>query len=199
MTELVVATQNQGKMREIRDLLKEFDLKITSIADYPDAPEIIEDGETFADNAVKKAVALARHTGKLAMGEDSGLEVTALDNRPGVYSARFAGEEATDETNNAKLLELLKDVPASRRQARYRCCAALVQGDKTLTMVEGSCSGLITTEARGTNGFGYDPLFLIEEHDKTFGELDLSVKAQMSHRARAMDKVKAFLTSYLNR
>jgi len=197
MRELLVATKNQGKLREIRELLKDFDLKVTSISDYPDCPEIVEDGKTFTANAVKKARIIGKYTGKLTLGEDSGLQVKALGNKPGIYSARFSGPSATDKKNNEKLLSSLKKVPQSKRQARYRCFAALSDGDKLIGVVDGSCGGLIIDKRRGTNGFGYDPLFLIPRYKKTFGELDPSVKAKISHRARALKKLKILIAKYL--
>ena len=199
MIELVIATKNKGKLREIRELLKDFDLKITSLAEYPGAPVVEEDGRTFAQNALKKAATIAIYTGKLTLGEDSGLQVKALKNAPGIYSARFSGENATDKKNNAKLLRSLKSVPAEKRQARYRCCAALVDAKGIIDVVSGSCSGIIAERARGKNGFGYDPYFLIEKYGKTFGELDPSIKAKISHRARALRKIKKVLEKYLER
>ncbi|HBR14235.1 MAG TPA: non-canonical purine NTP pyrophosphatase [Candidatus Omnitrophica bacterium] len=197
-TELVVATKNKGKLREIKDLLKGFNIVITSLADYPDAPQIEEDGKTFRQNAVKKAVIVARYTKKLTLGEDSGIEVKALGNQPGIYSARFSGETATDKKNNLKLLRCLRGVPMEKRQARYRCFAALADKNGVVVdVVSGSCSGLITLRSRGHNGFGYDPLFFIPRFHKTFGELDPSIKAGISHRARALKKVKIFLQKYL--
>jgi len=196
MKELVVATTNQGKIREIRGLLADLNIRVSCLADYPDAPEIIEDGDTFQANALKKAVTIAAMTGKLTMGEDSGLEVEALDNAPGIYSARFSGEGATDQKNNEKLLQELKGVPDEKRGARYRSCIALVNGNETIAIVEGDCCGVITTEARGTNGFGYDPYFLIPEYQKTFGELDPSIKAAISHRSKALKQVKQTLADH---
>ena len=193
MIELLVATRNRGKMLEIKDLLKDLPFKVTSLEDYPDMPEIVEDGKTFAQNALKKAVTIAMYTKKLTLGEDSGLEVKALKNAPGVYSARFSGEGATDKKNNSKLLKSLKGVPLKKRQARYRCFAALVDGDKIIDVVSGRCEGLIALSSKGKNGFGYDPLFLIPKYGKTFGELDLSIKAKMSHRAKALKKVRKIL------
>lgn len=193
MKELLVATRNQGKLKEIKGLFRDFSLKITSLLDYPDVPDIEEDGRSFAENALKKAQGAAMYTGKLVLGEDSGLDVQALDNQPGVYSSRFAGEAATDEENNRKLLRLMRGVPASRRQARYCCVAALVDAQKIIGVVRGTCEGVIATHARGSNGFGYDPLFLIPSLNKTFGELPLSVKSQMSHRARALRKIEKIL------
>ncbi len=204
MHELIIATTNQGKLREIRELLKDFNLRITSLSDYPDAPKVEEDGTSFAQNALKKAATIALYTGKLTLGEDSGLEVKALGNKPGIYSARFAGANATDKKNNAKLLRVLRGVPLKKRQARYRCFAALVDGrvgpatrDKgVIDVVNGSCAGLIALRGRGKNGFGYDPLFFLSKYNKTFGELDPSIKAKISHRARALAKVKKILKEY---
>lgn len=197
MLELLVATGNQGKLREIKELLKEFDINVTSLKDYPDLPKIEEDGKTFAANAIKKAVTIAMYTKKLTLGEDSGLEVKALNNRPGIHTARFSGENATDEKNNAKLLKMLQKVPLKKRQARYRCFASLADGGKIVALVSGSCSGLIALKRKGTNGFGYDPLFYIPRYKKTFGELDSTIKSKMSHRALAFKKVKKVLRDYL--
>ena len=205
MQELIIATTNPGKLREIRELLKDLDVKITSLSDYPDAPKIEEDGKNFAQNALKKAATIALYTGKLTLGEDSGLEVKALGNKPGIYSSRFSGEKATDRKNNVKLLRLLRDVPLKKRQARYRCFAALVdgqprqrRGQRVIDVVSGSCAGVIALKGKGNNGFGYDPLFFIPRYHKTFGELDPAVKAKISHRARAFRKVRKVLEEYLN-
>lgn len=196
MNELLVATRNKGKMREIRELLKDLKLTITSLDDFPDMPEIVEDGATFEANAIKKALTIAQHTGKLTMGEDSGLEVAALDNRPGIYSARFAGEKATDEANNQKLLTELKAVPMPKRQARYRCCVALANPKEVIAVVDGSCAGLIATEPSGQNGFGYDPLFFLPQYNQTFGTLDPAIKSKISHRAEALRKFRDIVKSF---
>jgi XTP/dITP diphosphohydrolase len=197
LTELIIATTNKGKLKEIKELLSEFDLKITSLADYPDAPEIIEDGRTFSQNALKKAATIAIYTGKLTLGEDSGLEVKALGNQPGIFSARFSGPQATDKKNNLKLQRSLRDVPLKKRQARYRCCAALVDGKGIIDVVSGQCSGLIALRPKGKNGFGYDPLFFLPRYHGTFGELDPSIKTKISHRSRALKKIKISLQQYL--
>src|SRR3989338_10199544 len=197
MTELIIATTNQGKLLEIRELLSAMDLKITSLADYPDAPRIEEDGKTFSQNALKKAAIIALYTGKLTVGEDSGLEVKALGGRPGIYSARFAGPGATDKKNNLKLLRSLRGVPLSKRRARYRCCAALVDGRGIIDVVSGQCAGLIALRPKGANGFGYDPLFFLPRYTKTFGELNPAVKGKISHRSRALRKIKKSLQQYL--
>lgn len=197
MKELLVATTNLGKLREIRELLKDFDIKVTSYAEYPNCPEVVEDGKTFRANAIKKAQTIGKFTGKLVLGEDSGLEVKALGNRPGIYSARFSGPQATDEKNNSKLLRMLKGVPPAKRGARYRCLAALCEGEKLVGVVDGSVSGRIAEKLYGTNGFGYDPMFYIPRYKKTFGELDPAIKAKISHRAKALKKLKILLSKYL--
>ena len=193
MRELIVATRNKGKLREIKELLADMDFKIISLDEMKNMPEIIEDGKIFKDNAIKKALTIARHTQKLTLGEDSGLEVTALGNQPGVYSARFSGKNADDRKNNAKLLRMLRGVSVKKRQACYRCFAALADEHGVVGVVDGSCRGVITTRAKGKNGFGYDPLFLIPRFKKTFGQLPSKVKAKMSHRAKALKKIKKFL------
>jgi len=197
MKELIVATKNKGKLTEIKEFLKEFDIKITSLCDYPKHPEIIEDGKTFRSNAIKKAITIAKYTNKLVMGEDSGLEVKALDNKPGIFSARFSGRGADDKKNNAKLLRMLRGIPAKKRQARYRCLAALADQRGLIAVVSGTCSGLIAERSSGSNGFGYDPLFLVPGYNKTFGKLDPKIKSKISHRFKALKKVKKILKKYL--
>lgn len=197
MKELLIATRNKGKIRELADLLKPLGIRVLSLHDLSEAPEIIEDGVTFRANAAKKAVTLAVLTGKPVMGEDSGLEVDALKGCPGVYSARYAGADATDEKNNDKLLQELSTVPFEQRTARYRSAIALADKDGLVDVVEGACGGLIATERRGNNGFGYDPLFWVPSYQQTFGELPLSVKQGISHRAEAFGKFRKLLEKYL--
>lgn len=199
MKELLVATRNAGKIREIKLLLKEYPIKVTSLLDHPDMPVIEEDGVTFEENASKKALTIAKHTGRIVMGEDSGLEVRALGGRPGVYSARYAGENATDDDNNTKLLEELKGVPMSRRDACYRSFIALADPHKIIGIVDGSCHGFIAEGPKGTNGFGYDPLFLFPKYQKTFGQLNPAIKNEHSHRAWALKKFKLEFGDYLKR
>ena len=197
MRTLIVATKNKGKLKEIQELLKDLPLKITSLTDYKNLPEIIEDGKTFRANALKKALTISRVKKTLVLGEDSGIEVKALGNRPGVRSARYSDPDATDEKNNRKMLAELKGITMGKRQARYRCVAALTDGDKIVAVVSGSCEGLIAEKPMGKNGFGYDPLFFIPKYNKTFGQLDPSIKKQMSHRAKAMAKIKEVLEERL--
>jgi XTP/dITP diphosphohydrolase len=190
MAEIVIATRNRKKLGEIADLLAAYGVGVVSVAEFPDVPETVEDGSTFAENAAKKAAEVARHLGRWAVGEDSGLCVDALGGRPGVYSARFAGESATDAENNAKLQEELTRVAESQRRAQYVCSVAVSDpAGQVRLAAEASCRGRITLEPRGTNGFGYDPYFLLPEYHRTFGELPLVVKRHLSHRARAFERL----------
>jgi XTP/dITP diphosphohydrolase len=197
--ELLVATRNKKKLGEIRELLKGLKIKVTSLADYKDMPKIEEDGVTFEQNAIKKAVTIAMFTRKLVLGEDSGLEVAALKNLPGVFSSRFSGPQATDKKNNLKLLRLLRGVPLKKRKARYRSCVALCDGKKLIYVGSGSCQGLIGFKSKGNFGFGYDPLFIIPKYHKTFGQLGGAVKHSMSHRWRALKKIQPVISRYLQR
>lgn len=193
LNELVLATRNPGKVREMAALLADLGVTVRSLSDVPGAPEVEEDGRTFAENAVKKAETIARFTGLPALADDLGLEVDALGGAPGVFSARYAGEGASDAANNAKLLAALAGVPAERRTARYRCVLALaVPGMPTVT-VEGVCEGRIAEQPRGTGGFGYDPLFYLPGRGKTMAELRPEEKNAISHRGQALRRLKALL------
>ena len=195
--ELLIATRNKKKLQEIKELLCNLPLKVTSLDDYPGMPDIIEDGRTFDQNAVIKAATGAQFTKKLVLGEDSGLEVKALKNKPGVYSARYSGSGATDKNNNLKLLRELRGVPLKKRRARYRCSVALADAKGLIGVVSGACPGLIGFQSRGHSGFGYDPLFIIEKYGKTFAELGLEVKHKMSHRYKALKKARRLMELYL--
>jgi len=197
--ELLVATKNVKKLSEIRELLRGLPVKLTSLADYPLAPRVIENGSTFAENAKKKALKIAAFSGKPTIGEDSGLCVDALDGAPGVRSARFSGSGKDDEANNRKLLRLLKDVRPSGRGAGYVCAVAIVDKDGLLAVVEGACRGRIALRPAGKSGFGYDPLFLIPRYAKTFAELGEKVKHTMSHRYRALKKAAPVLRRYIEK
>jgi len=191
--ELVIATQNKKKLEEINHMLKGLGFKITSLAQYKNLPEIIEDGRTFKDNAIKKAVVIAKHLNKLTLGEDSGLEVKPLDNRPGVFSSRYSGRDATDKKNNKLILKELGKLALKKRKARYVCSVAISDGKKVIFHAEGYCNGLIDFKEKGKAGFGYDPLFLIPKYKKTFGELGEEIKHKMSHRYKAFRKVRKFI------
>lgn len=186
-TELLLASRNRKKVAELQALLAPLQVRVRSVDEFPELPEVEEDGTTFAENAAKKAVEIASRTRCWTLGEDSGLEVDALGGAPGVYSARYSGPGATDASNNAKLVEALAGLPAPRRGARYVCHVAVAdpQGEVRLHL-ERTCRGRIVDQPRGSNGFGYDPYFLIPEYHRTFGELSPLVKRQLSHRARAL-------------
>ncbi|MGQ9513426.1 XTP/dITP diphosphatase [Thermodesulfitimonas sp.] len=198
MKRIVVATTNQGKLREIEEILAPLGLSVISLAAYPGFPEIEEDGATFEENAVKKARLTAAFTGETALADDSGLEVDYLGGAPGVRSARFAGEPKNDAANNAKLLRLLAGVPWEKRTARFRCVIAVATPEGQVATAEGTCEGFILAEPRGTGGFGYDPLFYFPEYGKTFAELSPEEKNRVSHRARALAKVEELL-AYLQK
>ena len=184
---LVLGTTNAGKQQELTALLQPFHIECRSLADFPSAVRVKETGATFAENAALKAVQQARALNHWVLAEDSGLVVEALDGAPGVYSARFAGPEASDDENNALLIERLTDIPSSRRLAYYACHATLAAPDGTVKAIaEGRCYGRITKSAHGKEGFGYDPYFIIPEYHQTFGELSPAVKGLISHRGRAI-------------
>jgi XTP/dITP diphosphohydrolase len=195
---LVVGTRNRKKLGEIVEILGDLGLDLRDLSGWPDAPEVVEDGATFEANARKKATELARHLNHWVLGEDSGLVVPALNGRPGVYSARYAGKQGDDEANNDRLLAELAPLPDDRRAAYYVCTAALSDPEgQVLAVVEGRCHGVITKERRGTGGFGYDPLFLVPEYHRTFGELSARVKHALSHRARALARLRPALRRLL--
>ena len=194
MPVLIVGTRNAKKRVELLEILSGLGIELHDLTPYPQAHEVIEDGDTFEANARKKASELAAVLNAWVLGEDSGLVVPALDGRPGVYSKRYAGEEGDDEANNDKLLAELDPLPESARQAYYVCTAALAApGGEVKAVVEGRCGGVILRERRGQGGFGYDPLFLIPEYHRTFGELSSRVKHALSHRGRAMARLRPTL------
>ena len=194
---LVIATSNEHKLQEFKALLQGFPLTLLSLKDFPHLPAIVEDGKSFVENALKKAVVVARATGKLTIADDSGLEVEALDGRPGVYSARFAGEGARDAENNAKLLQELKGVTPQKRGACFKCVLGIARPEGETASVEGECRGVIIDAPRGRHGFGYDPVFLVPEYNKTFSEMAPEEKNRISHRSRAFKKLLEMLPGYL--
>ena len=184
---IVLATTNKGKTKEMQDILKDYPIEIKNLSDFGPIPEVIEDGETFDDNAYKKAAFTAKVLGYPALADDSGLCVDALDGAPGVYSARYAGENATDAENVAKLLEALKD--EENRKAAFQCVISIAVSTGAALTYEGRCEGILTREPAGDNGFGYDPLFFFPEFNKTFAQLSLAEKAGVSHRGKALKEV----------
>jgi XTP/dITP diphosphohydrolase len=199
---LVFATRNRGKVAELRQLLAGVEVEVLSLDDLDvTVPEVVEDGDTFAANAAKKAREVSRATGLPALADDSGLEVDALDGAPGVISARYAGEPSDDEANNDKLLAAMAGVPDERRGARFRAALALADvtgplGEAVL-LAEGACEGQILHERRGDGGFGYDPLFYVPELGATFAEMGIGSKQDRSHRAQAMRALRPRLEAYL--
>ncbi|HSG06121.1 MAG TPA: RdgB/HAM1 family non-canonical purine NTP pyrophosphatase, partial [Nitrospiria bacterium] len=186
---VVVATQNRHKVEEIAAILKGSPVNLVPLSDFPDQPEMREDGLTYAENAVQKAEIVAKFSGEWALGDDTGLEVDALNGQPGLYSARFAGEDATFSDNKKKLLSLMKDVPEEERTGTFRTVLALVHPSGKKHLAEGSLRGRITGEEKGGEGFGYDSLFFVPELNKTFAELTAEEKNRFSHRARAVENM----------
>jgi len=193
---VVVATQNNGKIREIREVLKGLDLRIYGLTDFQNIPEIEEDGNSFTENALKKARFYSMHFGELTLADDSGLEVDCLKGLPGIYSARYAGEEASSRENNQKLLNEMKEIPFSKRGARFKCVIVLVSPDGREAIIEGSCKGRIGFKEKGKKGFGYDPLFILTKSGKTMAELSLKEKNKISHRGKALRKIRRIITKF---
>lgn len=194
--EVIVATRNKGKIREIREALKGLGLRIYALSDFSDVPEIEEDGKSFAENALKKAHFYSKYFGKLTIADDSGLEVDGLGGLPGIYSARYAGEGASGQENNQKLLREMQGLPVSKRGARFRCIIAAVSHDGKEAVAEGSCKGRIGFKEKGKKGFGYDPLFVLPNSKKTMAELSLEEKNAISHRGKAIRKIRRIIQSF---
>lgn len=192
MDTIVLASRNQHKIEELRSTLAPLGIELKSSGDFPELEEVIEDRSTLEGNALKKARYFYNKTGLPALSDDTGLEVDALDGRPGVYSARYAGESATYQENTNKLLDELSGVDMRNRGARFRTVVALVTENDYYTF-EGICRGTILKEERGDKGFGYDPVFRPEGYEQTFAELDAEEKNKISHRGRAIEKLKDYL------
>lgn len=195
---LLVGTKNRDKIVEIRRILADLPVEVVDLSAFEEVPDAVEEGETFEENACSKALFFARQTGLLTISDDSGLEVDALDGRPGVYSARYAGEDVTYGDNNRLLLEELEGVPTEKRTARFRCVIALSTPKGVVFACEGTVEGVIAEAPRGTHGFGYDPVFGPLGRRETFGELDGATKDGISHRARALGEFKRLFASYLS-
>ncbi len=196
---LLIATTNQGKIKEISEELKDIDLEIKTLKDYPEILPPEETGNTFFENALLKAKYYAEKTGLLTLADDSGLEVEALDGKPGIYSSRFAGEMASDEENIKKLLELMKDIPEHKRKAQFVCVMVCYHPSGKYIYSEGIWEGKIAYSPRGDRGFGYDPVFLVKElnYQKTAAELEMEIKNKLSHRGKALKALKEKLPEFL--
>lgn len=195
---LILATKNENKIHEIKNMLDGLGIEVCSLFNYPEIPDIIEDGKTFIENALKKARTVHEITGELALADDSGLVVDALDGAPGVYSSSYAGREKDYSANNQKLLEEMKDVPDGRRNAVFVCVMALVGQGGEEYIVEGRCEGRINRSLKGEYGFGYDPLFYLPDKGKTMAELSMDEKNAISHRGRALVKIRDVLLDILS-
>ncbi len=190
---IVFATKNEGKVREIREMLEGTGIEVISLNAYPDTPEIIEDGASYLENALIKATIISDYTGEIVLADDSGLEVDSLEGEPGIYSARYAGEGASDEANNRKLLDKLKGVAREKRSAAFHCALVLYSPDGSFKSFEARWPGMIIDHGKGDNGFGYDPIFYVPEQQKTAAELPPKIKNVISHRGQAFEKLKLYL------
>lgn len=197
MKEIIVATTNQGKIAEMVLALAGLPVQVLDVSSFKDIPKPVEDGESFVANALKKANYYALHTGKACLADDSGLEVDALNGAPGVYSARFAGEDATDDQNNQRLLQELKGVAPEQRTARFRCVLAFVDTNGKTMTAAGVREGVIAEEQCGSGGFGYDPLFYMPDQKKTMAQCSKSEKNAISHRGQALNVMTGMLKEYL--
>lgn len=195
---LLIATRNPKKKLELQQLLQDKNIRILTLDDIEEIPEIVEDGLSFTENATKKARESALLSGYTCLADDSGLVVDALEGKPGVLSARFAGEEAGDQKNNEKLLDMMKKVSASQRTARFICVIAVSSPVGIVETVSGVCEGSIALKPEGTSGFGYDPLFIPLGYDQTFAQLASSIKNSISHRGKALEKCQVLLQQFLD-
>ena len=194
---LVIATRNPKKLEEIAAILEPLGVRTQSLDDFADVPPVPETGETFEDNARVKALGYARATGEWALADDSGLEVDALDGRPGVRSSRWGGQDGNDRLNNETLMQALAEHPRQAWTARFRCVMALATPDRVLAVTEGVCEGRITDPPAGSNGFGYDPHFYLPELGRTMAELPAEMKNRLSHRAHALEAMRDRLDRFL--
>jgi XTP/dITP diphosphohydrolase len=187
--QIIIATKNKGKVREFEQMFAKDGYEVKSLLDYKDIPDIEETGETFAENASIKAETLAKALNEVVIADDSGLVVDALDGRPGVYSARYAGLTKSDAANNEKVLKEMQDIPSEDRTARFVCAIAVASPQENTFIVEGICEGVISREPVGTNGFGYDPIMFLPAFDKTMAQLTANEKNGISHRGKALQQL----------
>lgn len=197
MEKLVVATKNKGKITEIKKVLQDMPFEVLSMGDIGITVDVVEDGKTFEENSLKKAVEICEICRTIVIADDSGIEVDYLDGAPGIYSARFGGPEASDADRNEKLLNMLSNVPFEKRTARYVCAIAVAFPDGKSFVVKDTCEGYVDFKCKGDNGFGYDPLFYISDYDMTMAEISMEIKNRISHRAKALKKMSEELSNYL--
>jgi len=194
MLEILIATNNLGKVKEIKDILDSPEIKILTMEDFPHLPKIDEDGKTYQENAFKKARKISEYTGKICLADDSGLEIDYLKGKPGIYSSRWGN---SDEERINKVLKLLENIPKNKRNAKFVCVVVLVFPDGKIYMVKEECKGNITFNLKGEHGFGYDPIFLVPEYNKTFAELGDKIKNQISHRGKSIRKIANILNDLI--
>ncbi len=197
--QIVLATRNRGKIRELQALMKDFGIEVLSVADMEGVPEVEEDGTTFLENSLKKAREISTATGIMALADDSGLVVDALNGAPGVYSARYAGDDATDEQNYLKLLDEMKDIPDGERTARFKCVMVLCHPSGQWISAEGACEGIISRKPIGSQGFGYDPVFFVPKLGRSMAQLSSEEKNAISHRGNALKKLREMLPEFLEK
>ena len=198
MKQILIATRNKGKVKEFESLFAAYGLAVKSLLDLDESIDVVEDGKTFAENSIKKAEEISKLFNVMVVADDSGLIVDALDGRPGIYSARYAGEGKSDQKNLQKVLEEMEGIPAEKRTARFHCSLSLAIPNEVTITVSGECEGLITTEPIGKTGFGYDPIMYIPELNRTMAQMSKEEKNKISHRAVAMKKLKLELEKSFN-
>jgi XTP/dITP diphosphohydrolase len=198
MEEIIIATKNSGKVKDFEHLFKSKGFVIKSLLDYPEIPDVEETGKTFAENAKLKSEQISTILQRAVIADDSGLSIDALDGEPGVYSARYAGEQKDDQDNIKKVLLNLEGVPYEKRTARFHCALALTIPNQETYLVDGTCEGIISTQAKGEHGFGYDPIFFLPEQNKTMAQLSSEEKNKISHRANALKKLQSMINQMYN-
>lgn len=194
---IIIATKNEGKAKEFKKLFNRYGYQIKTLLDFPEIEDVPETGSTFTENAYQKASAISKKLNTIVLADDSGIEVDALDGKPGIYSARFSGEHGNDAANNKRLLSELEGLPAEERKANFHCSLVMLGPDREPLSVEGNVYGRILKEEQGAHGFGYDPLFYMEDLDKTMAELTSEEKNAISHRAKALAKLEEQLDDWL--
>lgn len=198
MEEIIIATKNSGKVKDFEQLFKSKGFVIKSLLDYPEIPDVEETGKTFAENAKLKSEQISTILQRAVIADDSGLSIDALDGEPGVYSARYAGEQKDDQDNIKKVLLNLEGVPYEKRTARFHCALALTIPNQETYLVDGTCEGIISTQSKGEHGFGYDPIFFLPEQNKTMAQLSSEEKNKISHRANALKKLQSMINQMFN-